>query len=152
MSHLIDLDATDQLAALRAGWLTVPELAEMTLDRIDGRNAGLNAVISLRDRDAVMAEAVRLQSEPPRGPLHGLPMAIKDLTETAGVRTTYGFLGTRDFVPAEDSPMVARLRAAGALVIGKTNTPEFGLGSHSYNRVSGVTRNPYDPSRSAGGS
>ncbi len=152
MSHLIDLDATDQLAALRAGWLTVPELAEMTLDRIDGRNPVLNAVISLRDRDAVMAEAVRLQSGPPRGPLHGLPIAIKDLTETAGVRTTYGFLGTKDFVPTEDSPMVARLRAAGALVIGKTNTPEFGLGSHSYNRVSGVTRNPYDPSRSAGGS
>lgn len=145
---MIDHDATHQLAALRAGTITARELMAETLDRIDKANPAINAIVALRDRDTLLAEA---EGALP-GPLQGLPMAIKDLAETAGIVTTYGSPAFRDHVPAADSPMVARLRRAGAVIIGKTNTPEFGLGSHSYNPVYGVTRNPYDPTRSAGGS
>ncbi|TJZ76900.1 amidase [Paracoccus hibiscisoli] len=145
---MIKHDATYQLAALRAGTVTARELMTTTLDRINDINPGINAIVALRDRDTLLDEAERA----PQGPLQGLPMAIKDLTETAGIVTSYGSPAFRDHVPAADSPMVARLRRAGAVIIGKTNTPEFGLGSHSYNPVYGVTRNPYDRTRSAGGS
>jgi amidase len=145
---LLDRDATAQLAALRAGELSPRELMAATLDRIEARNPPLNAIVSLRDRDALLAEA----DVPRTGPLAGLPWAVKDLADTAGIRTTYGHPHFADHVPAADAPMVARLRAAGAIVIGKTNTPEFGLGSHTYNPVHGLTRNPWDPARSAGGS
>ena len=126
---MIDHDATHQLAALRAGTLTARELMAETLDRIDKANPAINAIVALRDRATLLAEA---EGAPP-GPLQGLPMAIKDLAETAGIVTTYGSPAFRDHVPAADSPMVARLRRAGAVIIGKTNTPETELGSHSYN-------------------
>lgn len=145
---MIDEDATRQLAALRAGTVSARELMAVTLDRIAARNPAINAIVALRDRDTLLDEAGRA----PAGPLQGLPMAIKDLAETAGLVTSYGSPAFRDHVPAADCPMVARLRKAGAVIIGKTNTPEFGLGSHSYNPVYGVTRNPYDQTRSAGGS
>ena len=119
-----------------------------TLDRIDRVNPAINAIVALRDRDTLLAEAATA----PPGPLQGLPVAIKDLADTAGIVTTYESPAFRDHVPKADSPMVARLRRAGAVIIGKTNTPEFGLGSHSYNPVYGVTRNPYDTALSAGGS
>ena len=86
------------------------------------------------------------------GPLHGLPIAHKDLVDTAGIRTTYGSPIYADHVPDVDEPFVERLRAAGAILVGKTNTPEFGAGSHTFNPVFGATRNPYDPSRTCGGS
>ena len=86
------------------------------------------------------------------GPLHGLPVAVKDLADTAGLRTTYGSPIYRDHVPAADALVVERLRAAGAVIVGKTNTPEFGAGSQTFNPVFGVTRNPYDLARTAGGS
>lgn len=145
---MIDHDATDQLAALRAGTITARELMAQTLDQIDRLNPAVNAIVALRDRDTLLDEA----EHAPPGPLQGLPMAIKDLAETAGILTSYGSPAFRDNVPDEDCPMVARLRRAGAVIIGKTNTPEFGLGSHSYNPVHGITRNPYDLTRSAGGS
>ncbi len=148
MCSMIKHDATHQLAALRAGTITPRELMTATLDWINDINPGINAIVALRDRDTLLHEAERA----PQGPLQGLPMAIKDLAETAGIVTSYGSPAFRDHVPAADSPMVARLRRAGAVIIGKTNTPEFGLGSHSYNPVYGVTRNPYDRTRSAGGS
>ena len=85
-------------------------------------------------------------------PLHGLPIAHKDLQDTAGVRTTYGSPSYRDHVPVADSLQVERLREAGAIMLGKTNTPEWGAGSHTFNPVFGATRNPWDPARSAGGS
>jgi amidase len=88
----------------------------------------------------------------PLGALHGFPMAIKDLAATAGIRTTLGSPVFSGQVPMQDSLMVSRMTAAGGIVIGKTNTSEFGLGSHTYNRVFGSTGNAYDPSRSAGGS
>ncbi len=145
---MINHDATHQLAALRAGTITARELMAETLDRVQDVNPEINAIVALRDRDTLLDEAERAAA----GPLQGLPMAIKDLSETAGTVTSYGSPAFRDHVPVADCPMVARLRKAGAVIIGKTNTPEFGLGSHSYNPVYGVTRNPYDRTRSAGGS
>ncbi len=145
---MIKRDASDQLAAIRAGTFSPRELMEATLDRIESVNPKINAIVALRDRETLLMEAECA----PLGPLHGLPIAVKDLAETAGITTTFGSPIFRDFVPEHDSPMVARLRKAGAIVIGKTNSPEFGLGSHSYNSVYGVTKNPYDASRSAGGS
>lgn len=141
-----DPTALDLLGAMRAGRLDARDLMADTLDRIAAD--GSNAIVSLRSRAALLAEASDLRP----GPLSGLPMAIKNLVDTAGIRTTYGHPAFADHVPAADAPVVARLKAAGAIVIGKTNTPEFGLGSHSYNPVHGTTTNPWDATRSAGGS
>src|SRR5262249_38246556 len=88
----------------------------------------------------------------PAGPLHGLPHAVKDLALTSGVRTTFGSPIYKDFVPAEDTLFVERLKSAGAIVIGKTNTPEFGAGSQTFNAVFGVTRTPFDLTKTCGGS
>ena len=145
---MIELDATSQLSALRAGSVGPRDLMAETLDRIERVNPQINAIVALRDRETLLDEAEHALA----GPLQGLPMAIKDLSETAGIATTFGSPIFRDNVPKQDSRMVARLRKAGAVIIGKTNTPEFGLGSHSFNPVYGVTRNPYDTTRSAGGS
>lgn len=122
------------------------------LDRIGEVNGAVNAVVSLRDRDALMAEARAADDTEPRGWLHGLPIAVKDLCATKGLRTTWGSPLFADFVPVQDDLLAARMRGAGAIFIGKTNTPEWGHGSHSFNPVHGVTRNPYDLSRTAGGS
>ncbi len=145
-STVTDPTALDLLAAMRDGRLDARDLMAETLDRIAAD--GSNAVVSLRDRETLLAEA----ADPRPGSLSGLPMAIKDMADTAGIRTTYGHPAFADHVPATDAPMVARLKAAGAIVIGKTNTPEYGLGSHSYNPVHGTTTNPWDATRSAGGS
>ncbi len=128
------------------------EVMAAHLDRIDAVNGAVNAVVSLRDRDALMAEARAADDAVPKGWLHGIPMAVKDLCATKGLRTTWGSPLFADFVPAADDLMPARMRGAGALFIGKTNTPEWGHGSHSFNPVFGVTRNPYDLARTAGGS
>jgi amidase len=126
------------------------------LGQIDRLNPLFNAVVSRRDPALVLAEAeladVAVERGEALGPLHGLPIAIKDLALTKGLRTTFGSPIFADFVPEEDGLSVARIRAAGAIIVGKTNTPEFGYGSHTTNRVFGPTRNAYDPTRSAGGS
>ncbi len=125
------------------------------LDRIAAINPRINAIVSLRPEQA-LADADRadraLATGEHLGPLHGLPIAIKDLEDTAGIRTTYGSTLFAEHVPTADGPLAARLRAAGAIVVGKTNTPEFGAGSHTFNNVFGVTRNPWALERSAGGS
>jgi amidase len=132
------------------------EVMAAFLDRIDERNADLNAIVSRRDRDTLMDEAHECDDElvagMSRGWMHGMPQAIKDLCETHGLLTTMGSPLLRDNVPDHDALMVARMRASGCLIVGKTNVPEFGKGSHTFNEVFGVTRNPYDPGRSAGGS
>ena len=125
---------------------------EATLERIAACNSAVNAIISLRDPDDLLADAERADASDPAGPLHGEPMAVKDLVATDGIRTTWGSPIFADHIPDADEAVARRLRAAGAILIGKTNTPEFGLGSHSYNPVHGVTRNPYDLARTAGGS
>jgi amidase len=126
------------------------------LARIERINPRHNAIVNLQDRDDLLRQAdardAQLASGTRLGWMHGFPVAVKDIAPTAGIRTTLGSPLLRDFVPAEDGLMVARMKAAGCIVIGKTNTPEFGLGSHTFNAVFGVTRNAYDPTKSAGGS
>jgi amidase len=146
------MEALALSAALEAGEVGAVEVMQATLDRIAAVNGTVNAVVSLRDEDDLLAEARGAQDAPRRGWLHGIPIAIKDLANSAGLPTSMGSPLFAGQVAAGDDLMVARLRAAGALVIGKTNTPEFGLGSHTFNAVFGPTRNPYDAARSAGGS
>lgn len=122
------------------------------LDRIKALNPQINAIISLRPRDELLAEARQADRDTRKGWLHGLPIAVKDLAAVKGLRTTWGSPIFRDHIPSADDVVVARMRAAGAIFIGKTNTPEWGLGSHSFNEVFGATRNPYDLTRTAGGS
>ncbi|WP_282151458.1 amidase [Ruegeria atlantica] len=144
--------ATALLAALSARRLLAADLMRETLDRIAAVNPPLNAIVALRDEEALMAEARALDAGPVTGPLHGLPIAVKDLVNVAGVVSSQGSPLYRDHVPEQDDLIAARMRAAGAILIGKTNTPEFGLGSHTFNPVYGATRNPYDRSKTCGGS
>jgi amidase len=147
--------ATDLAARIRCRELSAVEVMDAHLSRIEQVNPLLNAIVTL-DGDGARSAAAeadrRLGAGVTPGLLHGLPIAVKDLEDTAGMRTTYGSPIYRDHVPQEDALLVARLRRAGALVIGKTNTPEFGAGSQTFNPVFGATRNPYDPRRTPGGS
>jgi amidase len=147
--------ARDLAAAIRRRELSARDVVAWHLDRIEAVNPRVNAVVSLRP-DEALAEADaadrRAAAGEPLGALHGLPIAIKDLEDTAGIRTTYGSTLFADHVPMSDSLLARRLRAAGAIVVGKTNTPEFGAGSHTFNEVFGTTRNPWALDRSAGGS
>ncbi len=142
--------------AMRERELSAREVMTWHLERIEAVNPRLNAIVTLTP-EAALAEAAAADERAARrdqrlGPLHGLPIAIKDLEDTAGIRTTYGSTAFADNVPTFDSLIVQRLKAAGAIVIGKTNTPEFGVGSHTFNEVFGATRNPWALDRSAGGS
>jgi amidase len=140
---------------LRAGELSARELLSAFLDRIHRVNPRLNAIVSLAEEQAMDAAAVAdLAAAQGRllGPLHGLPIAVKDLADTKGIRTTYGSPLFADHLPDADAPHVALLRRAGAVILGKTNTPEFGAGSQTYNSVFGITRNPWDPRLTPGGS
>ena len=156
MSDPALLSATDALAAMAQGDLTAEALATACHDRIEAQNPRLNAIVALRPREEILAEARTIDaaraSGTAQGPLAGLPIAIKDLVATRGIATTWGSTIYRDHVPTKDDLLAARIRGAGAILIGKTNTPEFGLGSHSFNEVHGATRNPWDEARSAGGS
>jgi amidase len=149
---LVEFSASELSRMIAARKVSPSEVMAAHLAQIAAVNGAVNAVISLRDPDALIAEARAADDAPATGWLHGLPMAVKDLCATKGLRTTYGSPLFADFVPAKDDLLAARIRGAGAIFIGKTNTPEWGHGSHSFNPVHGVTRNPYDLSRSAGGS
>jgi len=128
------------------------EVVTAFLERIDAVNARVNAIVTLAPERALADASDADRARTPRGALHGLPIAIKDLVDTEGIRTTYGSPLYADHVPDADAWLVRRLRDIGAIVLGKTNTPEFGAGSQTFNPVFGVTRNPYDLSRTAGGS
>jgi amidase len=151
-----DLPAHVLSDLIRERKLSCRELMQLTLDRVAAVNPRHNAIVSLRDGDLLLREAAEHDAMLARGErkgwMHGLPQAIKDIANAAGLPTTLGSPLMRHFVPAEDGLMVQRMRAAGCIVIGKTNTPEFGLGSHTFNEVFGLTRNAFDPTRSAGGS
>ena len=149
---LCDHSASDLSRMIAARQLAPSEVMADHLARISAVNGVVNAVISLRNPDDLMREARAADDAPNRGWMHGLPLAVKDLLATKGLCTTYGSPLFAGHVPDEDDLIVARMRAAGAIIIGKTNTPEWGHGSHSFNPVHGVTRNPYDLSRTAGGS
>ena len=132
------------------------EVVTAFLDRIEAVNGAVNAIVSLRDREDILAEATSSRCQSCRGaepgPLFGLPIAVKDLALTKGLRTTFGSRIFADFVPDEDSYVVERMRKAGAIIIGKTNVPEFGFGSQTYNEVFGTTRNAFDRRLTSGGS
>lgn len=146
------LSATELSRLIAARKIAPSEVMAAHLARVAAVNGGVNALVSLRDTDVLMAEARAMDDAPRRGWLHGIPLAVKDLCATAGLRTTWGSPLFADFVPARDDLLAARMRAAGAIFTAKTNTPEWGHGSHSFNPVFGATRNPYDPARTAGGS
>ena len=157
MSDLVDLPAVEQRRLIEARTVSAQELLAAHLDRIDAAavNGSVNAVVALDAevagrRAAAVDDALANGVEV--GPLAGLVTAHKDLTETADFPTTYGSPLFAGFRPPADSLVVARMRAAGAVALGKTNTPEFGAGSHTFNPVYGTTRNPYGLDRSAGGS
>ncbi|KMW57882.1 Amidase [Candidatus Rhodobacter oscarellae] len=150
--ELHELTARALSERIAAGDASCVEVMRATLDRIGAVNDAVNAIVSLRDADALMAEAAAADAAPRTGWLHGIPIAVKDLVATKGLRTTKGSPFFADHVPDEDDLLAARLRQAGAIIIGKTNTPEFGLGSNTFNPVHGRTSNPYDPERSCGGS
>lgn len=141
---------------IKNGRFSVCEVVAAFLDRIEAVNPQVNAIVSLRDRAAIIAEAeaadAALAEGIAPGPLFGLPVAVKDLALTKGLRTTFGSPIFADFVPDEDGFFVERMRDAGAIIIGKTNVPEFGLGSNTYNNVFGRTLNAFDPALTAGGS
>jgi amidase len=142
-------------ALIRAGKLSAREALAEHLKQIDRVNPQVNAIVTLI-ADQATAAAARADEMQARGEslgaLHGLPVAHKDLIDTAGVRTTYGSPLFKDHIPAKDNLLVTRMRAAGAIFVGKTNVPEFGAGSQTFNRVFGATRNPYDLTKTCGGS
>jgi amidase len=148
--------AHDLVRSIRTREVSAEEVMRAHLERIAAVNPQLNAIVTLlEEREALaMARAAdaAVAAGEPLGPLHGLPFAVKDLMDTAGMRTTYGSPIYADHVPAQDSLLARRVREAGALIIGKTNTPEWGAGSQTFNPIFGATRNPYDPSRTCGGS
>ena len=147
--------AVELARRLAAGEVSAREVLADHLGRIEARNPAVNAVVTLAveraEADAAAADEARAAGRL-LGPLHGLPVAHKDLFVTAGIRTTMGSPLFADWVPEEDALVVARQRAAGAVTVGKTNTPEFGAGSQTFNPVFGATRNPWDLSRTCGGS
>jgi amidase len=147
--------AVDLVSLMRRKQVSAREVMAAHLSRIERANPGVNAIVTLVAERA-MADAARadetLARGGPIGVLHGLPVAHKDLVDTAGIRTTRGSPFYRDHVPTSDALIVTRMRAAGAVTVGKTNTPEFGAGSQTFNTVFGATRNPYDLSRTCGGS
>ena len=152
---LCRLTAVELTTLVRAKQVSSVDVLSAHLQRIERLNPRVNAIVTLAPERAMKAARdadETLARGGPVGPLHGLPIAHKDLQPTKGVRTTFGSPIFRDFVPAEDSLVVERLRSAGAVFIGKTNTPEFGAGSQTFNPVFGPTLNPYDVTKTCGGS
>ncbi len=147
--------AVELVDLIRGRQVSVREVVAAHLTRVERLNPPINAIVTLVPDRALAAadhaDAMLARGEPV-GPLHGLPIAHKDLQETAGIRTTYGSPIYRNLVPAADSLLVERCRRTGAICIGKTNTPEFGAGSQTFNPVFGATRNPYALDRTIGGS
>lgn len=155
LTDLTTASATDLLTALRRREVSSRELLEHYLDRVDRLNPALNAVVTI-DADAAFVAATAADDATARGhdvgALHGLPITVKDAFETAGMRTTSGSPDLADYVPARDADAVARLRDAGAVIFGKTNLPTFAMDWQSYNPVFGTTNNPWDVTRTPGGS
>jgi amidase len=155
MNDAIYWSASALARALRARELSAREIVDACLARIDVVNPSINAVVQLipeRARSEADALDKLADSGHFKGPLHGVPITLKDSLDTAGIVSTGGTLGRRDFVPQQDAPVVARLRAGGAVLLGKTNTPELTLSGETNNLIYGRSNNPYDLTRSPGGS
>jgi amidase len=149
---MLEWSATELSCSIHARKVAPSEVMDAWLTQVGAVNGPVNALVSLRDPEALLAEARALDDVEPKGWLHGVPFGVKDLVATKGLRTTWGSPIWKDHVPVADDILAARMRAAGAIFTAKTNVPEWGQGSHSFNPVFGVTRNPYDLTRSAGGS
>lgn len=148
--------AVDLLDAIRRKNLSAREVMQAHLKQIDRLNTKVNALVTLVPEDELMKQAAAADEALAHGnwlgPLHGLPVAVKDLHETKGIRTTFGSPLHKNYVPAFDCRVVQREKDAGAIILGKTNVPEFGLGSQTFNPIFGSTRNPYDLAKTCGGS
>ena len=144
MTDLAFTDAADLVALYGRRDASPLEPVEACLERIDAVNRVLNAYVTV-DREGARGGRAPAARDPGPGPLHGVPVGIKDLTETAGMRTTYGSTIHADHVPDVDALVVERLRAAGAIIVGKTNTPEFGAGGNTFNDVFGADAQPLEP-------
>lgn len=155
MSELLEMTLIELSDALRGGKASPMELMEATLERVEATAEQLNAVVAQRERYALVAEAEEAEARIARGearPLEGIPLGVKDLEDAEGLVTSHGSIPFRDHRALHDSTQVARLRAAGAIVLGKTNAPEFGYTAITKNLVYGVTRSPWDTERTPGGS
>ena len=155
-ADLTELSASELAAAIRSRHVSCGEVMLAYLDRIDRYNPVYNAIVSLRDRDELMVEAAAADRELDegryRGWMHGIPHAVKDLADVKGLPTSLGSPIFKGQVAASEGVMVSRIRSAGAIFIGKTNTPEFGMGSQTYNPVFGTTGSACNPELTAGGS
>jgi len=155
MYELLGRTVIELTEALRARKASPLELMQAVLARIDETHADLNAVVARRDREALLSEARAAEERIARGearPLEGIPLGVKDLEDAEGLVTSHGSLPFRNQIATRDSTQVRRLRAAGAIVVGKTNAPEFGYTAITKNLVYGVTRSPWSLERTPGGS
>src|ERR1700678_1136070 len=149
------LTATEMAELIRRKKLSARETLDAHLKQIARVNPKVNAIVTLVAEQAIDNARKADESQAHGavlGPLHGLPIAHKDLVETAGIRTTFGSRIFKDYVPTHDAILVERIRNAGAICVGKTNTPEFGAGSQTFTAVFGATKNPYDLTKTCGGS
>ena len=156
-AQILFTPAWQQRELLRRGQVSGRELMSAHLEQIELANPSVNAIVTMVDGDELLDQAEASDTRRAAAPdsvglLHGLPVGIKDLQPTAGLRTTYGSRIHADWVPDIDSMPVRRYKSAGAIVVGKTNTPEFGAGSQTFNEVFGATLNPYDTGKTCGGS
>ena len=155
-SDICFMPARQMADLIRQKKLSAREVMQAHLKQINRVNTKVNAIVTLVSEDQLMAQAAAADEALAKGnwlgPLHGMPVGVKDLHETKGIRTTYGSPLHRDYLPNFDCRVVQREKEAGAIVIGKTNVPEFGLGSQTFNSVFGPTRNPYDLTKTCGGS
>jgi amidase len=153
---IVRLDGCALSEAIHARRISCVEVTTAYLDQIERLNPRVNAIVSLEPRASLLQQARERDEALGRGEslgwLHGMPLAVKDLLPTRGIRSTWGSRLLANFIPDFDAIAVERMRRAGGIIIGKTNVPEFGLGSQTYNDVFGTTRNAYDASRTAGGS
>ena len=154
-STLPDISAVELRNLIASREVSPVELMDACIDRIERLNPAINAICATdyeRAREGAREAEAQVMRGGPLGPLHGLPLGVKDLQDTAGLLTTYGNIGLRGNVPAKDNALVAKLRAAGAIVTAKTNVPDMGAGANSRNPVWGATGNPFNPALNAGGS
>ncbi|HKN11770.1 MAG TPA: amidase [Candidatus Binatus sp.] len=154
--EIVNLDAVALSRAIKSKQVSCVEVMNAYLDQIARLNPRVNAIVSIQPRERLLEQAKNRDAQLARGEhlgwMHGFPHAVKDLEPTRGIRTTKGPPLFKNFVPRDDSIMVERIRSAGGIIIGKTNVPEFGLGSQTYNPVFGTTLNAYDQSKTCGGS
>ena len=156
MSEVFNLSLSQLNSLIQQHDLTAEFVLSQYLERIKKINKDLNAIISLAPENELLALAREIDKlndkERKEANLLGIPIAIKDLEDTKGIRTTYGSKIFSDYIPEIDGPTAKKLRMSGSIFVGKTNTPEFGIGSHTFNSIFGATRNPYNSNLSAGGS